>query len=62
MFFLWAECRYFPVAPPVINAHKECKIEAFSAVTMKIVVLWDIETQFVPHSRYITSPLQGTAS
>jgi hypothetical protein len=26
-------------------------------VTMKNVVFWDIKTQFVPHRRYITSPL-----
>jgi hypothetical protein len=36
--------------------------EAFTAVTMKNVVLWDIETQFVLHRRHITSPLQSSAS
>jgi hypothetical protein len=29
------------------------------AVTMKNVVFWDIKTQFLPHRRYITSPLQN---
>jgi hypothetical protein len=31
------------------------------AVTMKNVVFWDIKTQFVPHRRHITSPLQSPA-
>jgi hypothetical protein len=29
---------------------------------MKNVVFWDIKTQFVPHRRHITSPLQSPAS
>jgi hypothetical protein len=29
---------------------------------MKNGVFWDIKTQFVPHMRQITSPLQSTAS
>jgi hypothetical protein len=28
---------------------------------MKNAVLWDIRTQFVPHRRHITSPLQSPA-
>jgi hypothetical protein len=28
---------------------------------MKNAVFWDIETQFVPHRRHITSPLQFPA-
>jgi hypothetical protein len=28
---------------------------------MKNVVFWDIKTQFIPHMRYITSPLQSSA-
>jgi hypothetical protein len=36
--------------------------EVFTAVTMKNVVFWDIKTQFVPHRRHITSPLQSPAS
>jgi hypothetical protein len=31
-------------------------------VTMKNVLFWDIKTQFVLHSRHITSPLQSPAS
>jgi hypothetical protein len=38
------------------------RFEAFTAVTMKNVVFWDIKTQFVLHRRHITSPLQGPAS
>jgi hypothetical protein len=29
---------------------------------MKNVVFWDIRTQFVPHRRHITSPIQTPAS
>jgi hypothetical protein len=29
---------------------------------MKNVVFWDIKTQFVPHRRHITSPLQCPAN
>jgi hypothetical protein len=32
------------------------------AVTMKNVVFRDINTQFVPHRRHITSPVQSPAS
>jgi hypothetical protein len=32
------------------------------ALTMKNAVVWDIKTQFVPHRRHITSPLQSPAS
>jgi hypothetical protein len=28
---------------------------------MKNVVFWDIKTQFVPHTKHITSPLQSPA-
>jgi hypothetical protein len=38
------------------------KLEICTAVITKIVVFWDIRTQFVPHGRYITSPLQRPAS
>jgi hypothetical protein len=38
------------------------RFEVFTAVTMKIVVFWDINTQFVLHRRHITSPLQGPVS
>jgi hypothetical protein len=36
--------------------------EVFTAVTMKNVIFWDIKTQFVPHRRHITSPLQSPPS
>jgi hypothetical protein len=35
------------------------RFEVFTAVTMKNVVFWDIKTQFLPHRRHFTSPLQG---
>jgi hypothetical protein len=46
----------------VDNKSKSCvRSEVFTAVTMKNVVFWDIETQFVLHRRHITSPLQSPA-
>jgi hypothetical protein len=33
----------------------------FTTVTMKSTVFWDIKTQFVPHRRDVTSPLQSPA-
>jgi hypothetical protein len=36
--------------------------EVFTAVAVKIVVYWDIKTQFIPHRRHITSSLQRPAS
>jgi hypothetical protein len=38
------------------------RFEAFTAVTMKNVVFWDIKKQFVLHRRHITSPLQSPAN
>jgi hypothetical protein len=38
------------------------RFEVCTAVTMKNVVFWDIKTQFVPHRRHITSPLQSPGS
>jgi hypothetical protein len=35
--------------------------EVFTAVTMKNAVFSDIKTQFIPHRRHITSPLQSPA-
>jgi hypothetical protein len=35
--------------------------QVFTAVTMKNAVFWDIKTQFVPHRRHVTSPLQSPA-
>jgi hypothetical protein len=37
------------------------RFEVFTAVTMKNVVFWNIKTQFVPHRRHITPPLQSSA-
>jgi hypothetical protein len=42
--------------------NRNVRFEVSTAVTMKNVVFWDIKTQFVPHRRYITSPLQSPAS
>jgi hypothetical protein len=33
----------------------ECKIEVFTAVTMKNVVFWDTKTQFVLHRRHVSA-------
>jgi hypothetical protein len=38
------------------------RYEVLTAVTMKNAVFWDIEPQFLPHTRHITSPLQSPAS
>jgi hypothetical protein len=35
------------------------RLKVFSAATMKNVVFWDIQTQFVLHRRHITSPIHG---
>jgi hypothetical protein len=35
------------------------KFEVFTAVTVKNAVFWDIKTQFVPHRKHITYPLQS---
>jgi hypothetical protein len=32
------------------------------AVTMKNAAFWDVKPQFIPHRRYIMSPLQSPAS
>jgi hypothetical protein len=37
-------------------------VEFFTVMIIKNVVFWDIKTQFVPHRRNITSPLQSAAS
>jgi hypothetical protein len=38
------------------------RFEAFTPVTMKNAVFWDIKTQFVPHRKQISSLLQSPAS
>jgi hypothetical protein len=40
---------------------RHVRVEVITAVTMKNAVFWDIGTQFVPHRRHITSPLQRPA-
>jgi hypothetical protein len=40
----------------------DVRFEVSTAVTMMNAVFWDIKTQFVPHRRHITSPLQSPAS
>jgi hypothetical protein len=42
--------------------HVNVRFEVFTAVTMKNVVFCEIKTQFIPHRRHITSPLQSPAS
>jgi hypothetical protein len=37
------------------------RFEVFTAVTIKNVVFWDTEPQFVIHRRHITSLLQSPA-
>jgi hypothetical protein len=37
------------------------RCEIFTTVTMKNAVFWDMKAQFVPHRKYITSPLQRPA-
>jgi hypothetical protein len=36
------------------------RFEVFTAVTMKNVVFWAIESQFVPYRRHITATLQSS--
>jgi hypothetical protein len=33
--------------------------EVFTEVNMKDAIFWDIETQFIPHTKHITSQLQS---
>jgi hypothetical protein len=37
------------------------RLKVFTAVATKNAVFLDIKTQFVPHNRHITSPLQSQA-
>jgi hypothetical protein len=54
-----------PVLPVFPNSHTAKKMflslrfEIFTAVTLKNAVFWDIKTQFIPHRKHITSPLQS---
>jgi hypothetical protein len=44
------------------NMLRVVRFEVFTAVTKKNGIFWDIKTQFIPHRRHITSPLQSPAS
>jgi hypothetical protein len=44
----------------LIEKHNE-RYGVFTAETMKNAVFWDMKTQFIPHKKHITSPLQTTA-
>jgi hypothetical protein len=61
------------VVQAVVTCYSDCiipttkllmylRVEVFTAVTMKNSVFWDIKSQFVPHMKDITSPLQSQAS
>jgi hypothetical protein len=50
LYFLYSWVLYTPC----------CFARAVSTLT--VVVFWDIKTQFVPHRRHITSPLQSPAN
>jgi hypothetical protein len=45
----------------VLNWSDVAEFDAFTAVTMKNAVFWDIKSQSVPYRRPITSPLQSPA-
>jgi hypothetical protein len=49
------------VEQTILELRNKVKLEVFTAVTMKNVAFWDIKTQFVPHRRHTTSPLQSPA-
>jgi hypothetical protein len=44
------------------EAYAEVRFEVSTAMTVKNVVFWDIKTQFGPHRKHNTSPLQRPAS
>jgi hypothetical protein len=37
------------------NSASHVRFEVITAVAMKEVIFWDIETQFIPHRRYYFS-------
>jgi hypothetical protein len=45
-------------AAGVSGLNSVVRFEVFTAGTMKNAVFWDTETQFVPHGRNISSPLE----
>jgi hypothetical protein len=54
-------CTHPPQLLVCTSSCTNVRFEGFTAVTVKNVVLWDMKTQFVPHRRHITSPLQSPA-
>jgi hypothetical protein len=46
-----------PISIPFSNFLVHVGFEIFRKVIMKNVVFWDINAQFIPHGRHITSPL-----
>jgi hypothetical protein len=56
------QCFHVLVLLLTMIKYQYVRFEVFTAVTMKNVVFWDIKTQFVLHTRHITSPLQSPAS
>jgi hypothetical protein len=54
-------CGWHAAARSSARARHYVRVEDSTAVTMENVVFWDIKTQFVPHRRHITSPLQNPA-
>jgi hypothetical protein len=67
------ECRLLGYKIPVCTSQETLRLrhraqpvndvgfEVFTAVTMKNAVFWDIKSQFVPHRKHITSPIQSRA-
>jgi TRAP-type mannitol/chloroaromatic compound transport system substrate-binding protein len=51
----------FGFSAEVLNWLLNVRFEVSTAVAMKNAVFWDIKTQFVPHRRHITSPVQSSA-
>jgi hypothetical protein len=47
--------------PELTNGSKFVRFEVITALSLKIVVLWNIKFQFVLHWRLITSPLPSPA-
>jgi hypothetical protein len=53
-----------PILIMYSKPNKDClvKFEVFTAVTAKNSFFWDIKTEFISQTKYITSPLQSPAS
>jgi hypothetical protein len=46
---------------PEVEQGNAVRFEVFTAAAMKNAVFWDIRTQFAPHRKNITCPLQSPA-